>query len=101
MTDKQDILCEAMEVLRARGIPYGGVENNFDRIARRWNAHVQNRHGRFIECDAIDVAVMMIDLKLARVENQPKHRDSWVDIAGYAACRRELTSNEELTIDPM
>jgi Domain of unknown function (DUF6378) len=30
------------------------------------------------------------DLKLARLENQPDHMDSWVDLAGYAACDAEI-----------
>jgi hypothetical protein len=33
---------------------------------------------------------MCADLKLARLENQPDHMDSWVDLAGYAACGAEI-----------
>ena len=36
-------------------------------------------------------ALCLIDLKLARLANDPTHLDSLVDIAGYAACLREVT----------
>ena len=32
---------------------------------------------------------MMALLKIARVKYNPRHADSWVDIAGYAACGAE------------
>jgi hypothetical protein len=38
-----------------------------------------------------DVAVPMILMKLARLANAPKHRDSWLDIAGYTACGADVT----------
>ena len=37
------------------------------------------------------VALCLIDLKLARLVGDPKHLDSIVDVAGYAACLREVT----------
>jgi hypothetical protein len=37
------------------------------------------------------VALCLIDLKLARLIRDPKHLDSQVDVAGYAACLREIT----------
>jgi Domain of unknown function (DUF6378) len=37
------------------------------------------------------VALCLIDLKLARLAHDPKHLDSIVDVAGYAAVLRELT----------
>lgn len=33
----------------------------------------------------------LIDLKLARLTRDPAHLDSIVDVAGYAACLREVT----------
>jgi Domain of unknown function (DUF6378) len=32
-----------------------------------------------------------IDLKLARLVRDPSHLDSIIDVAGYAACLREVT----------
>ena len=37
-----------------------------------------------------DVAVMMIQLKLARIKTSPEHADHWMDVAGYAACGGEV-----------
>jgi len=33
---------------------------------------------------------MMLDFKLARLQHNPKHFDSLVDVIGYAACLAEL-----------
>ena len=35
--------------------------------------------------------VVLIDLKLARLARDPKHLDSQVDVAGYAAVLREVS----------
>lgn len=80
-----DLLEKAKATVSARGQPYGGVEDNFGRIARLWSAHLQNRYGG-AGVDEHDVAMMMVLLKIARLANSPGHADSWVDIAGYAAC---------------
>ncbi len=42
--------------------------------------------GLSVTLDASDVAVMMLDMKLARLEGDPLHMDSWVDVCGYGAC---------------
>ena len=40
------------------------------------------------------IANMMILLKVARLKSSPSHKDSWVDVAGYAACGAECSDNE-------
>lgn len=68
---------------------YGPPLDNFDRIARRWQAHLANRYGLTpadIPITAQDVSIMMVDVKLARLEQNPDHHDSWVDVAGYGGC---------------
>lgn len=87
----KELLEAAIKTVADRGVPYGGVEDNFTRIARYWNVHIQNRYGVndekvLLDLDATDVAMMMILLKLARLANASDHMDSWIDIAGYAAC---------------
>lgn len=79
-----------------RGLNYGRPEDNFQRIANRWNAHIRNVWGDLGQpaLDPADVAIMMGDIKLARLENQPAHLDSWVDLAGYAACGANITCKE-------
>jgi uncharacterized protein DUF6378 len=36
------------------------------------------------------VALCLIDLKMARLSRDPAHLDSIVDVAGYAACLRDV-----------
>lgn len=89
---KRAVLEDAIAATADRGLNYGKPEQNFDRIARLWNVHVLNRYGpeTFVGLDALDVAQMMILMKIARLENNPRHLDSFVDIAGYAACGGEI-----------
>lgn len=82
----------ALSAVKTRGQAYGTPENNFLRIARRWNVHLLNRYGARVELDQTDVAAMMADLKLARLEETPSHQDSWTDLAGYAACGAEVSA---------
>lgn len=98
---KKDVLDKAIAAVADRGLNYGKPEENFDRIARLWNSHLVNRG--VLEADILadpagkngltadDVAIMMSLMKIARLENSPDHLDSWVDLAGYAACGGELT----------
>ena len=44
-----------------------------------------------IDVTPAQVALCLIDLKLARLTRDPSHLDSIVDVAGYAACLREVT----------
>lgn len=87
---KAAILDAARAVVVERGQNYGDVAENFARIARRWHAHLLNRFGIDVPLDPVSVALMMDDVKSARLEHQPDHRDSWVDKAGYAACGGEI-----------
>lgn len=102
MTTKAELLDAAKAAVADRGLNYGRPEDNFERIAALWTQHVRNRYsardgevdmspwdGAF---DAQDVAMMMVLMKVARLENAPGHLDSWTDIAGYAACGAEMTS---------
>lgn len=92
---KRDILNEAIEVVGSRGKSYGKPEDNFNRIARLWEAHLENRYGDDYDVppiDTQDVSMMMVLMKVARLENDPNHHDSWVDTAGYAACGGELAA---------
>lgn len=99
MTERHKLLEQAAETTRERGRDYGPVKENFERIARRWNAHLLNRYGLEVELDPIDVSAMMIDVKLARLAETPHHEDSWLDVIGYGACGGELASTEKERID--
>lgn len=76
---------------------YGHPSKNLKTIAKMWNAFLEARTGS-AELNAKDVASMMILLKTARLANNPDHRDSVVDICGYAAlierCDEPTTKSE-------
>lgn len=72
---------------------YGSPEDSFDLIARYWSAHLNCR------VTATDVAAMMALLKLARIGGGRATEDSWVDLAGYAACGCEISTKDKLDYD--
>lgn len=78
------VLQEAYKIIYGdREQTYGHPSKNLKTIATMWNAYIESAGDRPL--NAQDVAVMMIILKSARLANNPSHRDSVVDICGYAA----------------
>lgn len=67
---------------------YGDLEDNFAVIRDLWNTYAGT------ELSAADVAVMMALLKIARIRANGQHYDSYVDLAGYAACAAELAAEK-------
>jgi hypothetical protein len=59
---------------------YGDPALSFNRIAKMWAAIVG------APITAQQVAHMMIALKISRLQQQPDHLDSLIDIVGYARC---------------
>lgn len=77
-----EILGKAAHIVtRDRNVQYGPPENTFQRIANLWTAYLGD-----YEFLPTDVAAMLALLKIARLASNPVHEDSWVDLAGYAAC---------------
>lgn len=88
-TIRGSVLNEANSIVNgARADVYGGPEDSFRTISRLWAIYL-SRSGSVVALEPSDVAAMMALLKIARLQNTPSHRDSWVDIAGYAACGAE------------
>lgn len=75
-------------VCRDRQDQYGKPEDSFGAIADLWTAYLDI--GR--EITPVDVAQMMILLKIGRAKGNPAHADNWIDIAGYAACAGEIAA---------
>ena len=88
MTRKECLDKAAECVLKDRAAEYGKVENNFERIADLWEAYLH------APISALDVAMMMALLKVARAKANPAHADSFVDLAGYAACGAECANGK-------
>jgi hypothetical protein len=72
-------------VVTRRRREYGEPVELFEHIARRWSLTLGTK------VSPAQVALCLIDLKLARLARDPQHLDSQVDIAGYAACLREVS----------
>lgn len=74
-------------VLKDRNSVYGGPEENFTKTAEILNAVLESKLKE--KLTPTDVAMIQICLKMARLVKTPSHQDTWVDIAGYAACGSE------------
>lgn len=86
-TPTPTILQEAQAVVFGpRQGAYGHPRDDFERIAILWDAYLDAKYSGLDTFTIVreDVSDMMILLKLARLMETPDHRDSIVDIAGYA-----------------
>lgn len=90
---REEILNAAKQcVCHDRNDQYGEPEDNFAVIADFWNAYLGASTGEGWKLAAVDVANMMVLFKVARVATAEANpgADSFVDIAGYAACGGEI-----------
>ena len=89
-TLRVEALREAARIISGeRNKQYGNPENNFERTAKIWSVILG------IEITNEDVAMMMVGLKVARYASKSGFQpDTWVDIAGYAACGYEVGNLE-------
>lgn len=93
---REDILKEAATIVNGtREQTYGQPEDNFATIAQMWEAYLG------IPINAMDVSMMMVLLKVARVSGRPDLTtiDNFIDICGYAACGGEVAHREGRTRD--
>ena len=94
--DRSAALEAAKRAVADRPNQYGKPEQNFERIAALWETHFENT-GQIdpdeegIAISATDVAIMLALVKIARLEADPSHADSWIDLAGYAGCGAEVS----------
>lgn len=94
-TTRESILDAAKQcVCTDREGQYGSPEDNFALIAKMWSEYLYAATGKKIEICAHDVAVMMCLLKIARIATGEPKADSWIDLAGYAACGGEIQANQ-------
>lgn len=79
---------------------YGSPEDNFETIGLLWGVYLRAAHPELARVMAInhitpkDVATMMALLKVARIATGSSP-DSFVDLAGYAACAGEIAAKQE------
>lgn len=99
MSKDQDHRIVADSVLRSaaktvtvdRPGQHGGTEDSFQMIADLWSTYLNNTKANFaslaqVEITAVDVAQMMVLLKVARATHgSPEHADHYIDAAGYSS----------------
>ena len=89
MTRGETLQAASRAVSGDRDRAYGRPEDNFRLIAELWSAYKGTPFTR------TDVAMMMGLLKIARVRSNPENADSFVDLAGYAACGAEAAAADK------
>lgn len=96
---RTDLLDEARDLISGdRNNQYGPPHQDFQRSADAANAYgYRGPGGRPVE--AHDIAVLVSLVKLSRITWQPGKRDSWADLAGYAACGYECAVIEATGIE--
>lgn len=81
----EQLLEQAASVVRDRRHTYGQPRDLFERVAARWSQVLG------VRVTARQVAVCLIDVKVARLAHDPRHLDSVTDVAGYAGVLAELS----------
>ena len=81
----QAMLKHAADILADRSQTYGDPRQSMAAIAERWSITLGQ------PVTPTQVVLCMMDLKLSRLQRDPKHRDSMVDLIGYAAVLHEVT----------
>ena len=75
---------ELCKMMGTRELEYGPADLMFSEIAERWSATFKQ------PVTSKQVALCMIDLKLARLSRNVDHKDSLLDLIGYALCYARL-----------
>lgn len=79
------LLEHAAEVVNRRRREYGEPTDLFSDIAKRWSLVLG------VEVTPAKAVLCLLDVKMARLARDPRHLDSQVDVAGYAAVLREVS----------
>lgn len=87
MSKGHDMLLDAARVIAERGRVYGDAASNMETTASLWSLVLG------VDVTPSQVALCMIQTKIARLLQTPDHADSVVDIAGYAAVLRETQAD--------
>jgi len=79
------MLSRAADILADRSKTYGDPRQSMAAIAARWSITLGQ------PVTPAQVVLCMMDLKLARLRRDPAHRDSMIDLIGYATVLGEVT----------
>ena len=94
MNKREECLRTACEIVNGqREQSYGTPEDNFKMIAYLWSDYLE------ADISPVDVSMMMALLKIARISTGTFKEDSFIDLAGYAACGYEIASGNDTKVD--
>tara|TARA_R100000808_G_scaffold8165_1_gene23202 strand:+ start:366 stop:587 length:222 start_codon:yes stop_codon:yes gene_type:complete len=68
-----------------RATTHGDAKVTFGKIAAHWSIYLNQK------IEPQDVSNMMVLLKVVRAQESPRHKDNYVDQAGYAALGWEVS----------
>lgn len=93
------LLTEAAQIVAGpRNTTHGDKERSFAVIAEFWNCYLAGRaRGADQRIREVDVAQMMVLMKIARSIQGEPIRDHFVDQAGYSAIAAELWASSEVS----
>jgi hypothetical protein len=83
MTGEQ-MLHHVAGMFAERNALYGDAATSMETVAARWSITLGH------PVTPAQVVLCLIDLKLTRLQHNPKHQDSVCDLAGYAAVLQEV-----------
>lgn len=86
---RDEILKTAKSIINGeREGTYGKAEDSFKAIAALWSGYLNTN------ISSVDVANLMILMKVARNSTGVYKEDNWIDICGYAALGGEIQEKE-------
>jgi len=95
MINPKRVLDKSSALISERGANYGGIEDNFNRIAAVASAMLGK------QLSAYDIAIVLTAVKLARMPANPVYSDNYVDAINYIAFAHELkgaTNEDEMAL---
>jgi hypothetical protein len=93
---KKPVLQVANELIGGqRQQDYGNKRQNFSQIAMLWQGTLASKLAPGQVITAEDVALCMIQVKIARLAKSPDHTDSIVDVAGYIGCYEAIQNERD------
>jgi hypothetical protein len=84
-----EVLLSATDIIGQRGAVYGSPRVNHQRISARLT--------QLLEMPITDwqACLMMVEVKLSRIQETPNHVDSFIDSCAYLALACELLTEED------
>ena len=93
-----DLFLEELKtILRNRQKEYGTPEKSHRSIATLWSWYIHEQTGKKVSLQPLDVAAMMMLLKMVRVASPSRDEcinDTAIDLAGYASIIYQLKPNQ-------